>query len=76
MSIPQSLSKPVFLHNVVCSKTDLNLLECSFSKYTGNINRVQDAIVNCELREYTLNIYVLLPLAIIIIMYCREEYLE
>ena len=53
-SIPQSLSKPVFLHNVVCSKSDLTLLECSFTKYSGNNNNVQDIVINCKLREYTL----------------------
>ena len=50
-SIPQALSKPVHLHNVVCSSTELNLLECSFSKYTGNINDVQDVIVTCQQRK-------------------------
>ena len=50
-SIPQALSKPVHLHNIVCSSTELYLLECSFSKYTGNINDVQDVIITCKQRK-------------------------
>ena len=47
-NIRQSLSKPVYLHNVKCSSSDLSLLECGFTRYTGNINDVQDAIVVCQ----------------------------
>ena len=47
-TIPQSLSKPVHLHNIVCSSRDLTLLECSFTKYSGNINDIQDVIINCQ----------------------------
>ena len=50
-SIPQALSKPVHLHNIICSSTDLHLLECSFSKYTGNINDIQDVIITCQQRK-------------------------
>ena len=47
-SVPQSLSKPVYLHNVICSRSDLTLLECSFTKYSGNINDIQDVIIHCQ----------------------------
>ena len=50
-NIRQSLSKPVYLHNVKCSSSDLSLLECGFTRYTGNINDVQDAIVVCQKRK-------------------------
>ena len=47
-SIPRALSKPVYLHDVVCSSSDLNLLGCSFSKYSGHVNDVQHAIITCQ----------------------------
>ena len=47
-TVPQALSKPVYIHNIVCSSRDLTLLECGFSRYSGNINDVQDAIVACQ----------------------------
>ena len=47
-SIPRALSKPVYLDNVVCSSSDLNLLGCSFSKYSGHMNDVQDVIITCQ----------------------------
>ena len=50
--VPQSQSKPVYLHNIVCSRTDLTLLECSFTRYSGNINDVQDAVVICQQRKH------------------------
>ena len=47
-SIPRALSKPIYLENVVCSSSDLNLLECSFSKHSGHVNDVQHAIITCQ----------------------------
>ena len=47
-SIPQALSKPVYLDNVVCLGSDLNLLGCSFSKYSGHVNDVEHAITTCK----------------------------
>ena len=52
LSIPRALSKPVHLHNVVCSSTDLNLLDCSFSKYSGHVNDVHFATIACHLCKY------------------------
>ena len=52
LSIPQALSKPVYLHKVVCSSSDLNLLGCSFSKYAGQVNDVQNAAIACQQRKY------------------------
>ena len=50
-NIPQSLSKPVYLHNVKCSPSDLSLLECGFTKYVGYTTDVQEAIVVCQKRK-------------------------
>ena len=66
-TIPQALSKPVYLHNIVCSRRDLTLLECSFTKYAGNINDFQDVIINCQERKYTIHCYTL--------YYCRSTWL-
>ena len=53
-TVPQALSKPVHLHNIVCSSRDLTLLECGFTKYAGNINDIQDVILNCQECKYTI----------------------
>ena len=54
-TVPQSLSKPVHLHNIVCSSRDLALLECSFTRYSGNTNDIQDVIINCQERKYIMH---------------------
>ena len=51
ISIPHAVSKPVYLHDVVCSSSDLNLLGCSFSKYSGHINDIEHAVVACQKRK-------------------------
>ena len=38
------------MHNVICKPSDLSLLECGFTRYTGNINDVQDVIIVCQKR--------------------------
>ena len=55
-AVPQALSMPVYLHNIVCSARDLTLLECNSTRYSGNINDIQDMIVTCRQRKY--NTYV------------------
>ena len=52
LSVPQALSKPVYLHKVVCSSSDLNLLGCSFSKHSGQVNDVRHAAIACQQRKY------------------------
>ena len=47
-SIPQSLSKPVHIHNVVCQPTALTLDKCSHERYSGNGNDVTDVIIICQ----------------------------
>ena len=55
LSIPHVISKPVYVHDVVCSSSDLNLLGCSFSKYSGHINDIEHAVIACQKRkDYTL----------------------
>ena len=51
-TVPQALSKPVYLHNIVCSSRKLSLFECSYTRYSGNINDIQDAIVTCQQRKH------------------------
>ena len=51
LSIPHAISKPVYLHDVACSSSDLNLLGCSFSKYSGHINDIEHAVVACQKRK-------------------------
>ena len=53
-TVPRSLSKPVYLHNIVCSSKNLALLDCSFTRYSGKIHDIQDVIVNCQERKYLL----------------------
>ena len=46
--IPQSLSKPVHLQDVVCSGNELELLECQFKPYNGVFNDANDIIIKCQ----------------------------
>ena len=50
-SIPQSLSKPVYWHNAMCSGNELTFLECRLSPFTGNINDVTDVTIMCKKRK-------------------------
>ena len=51
LSILHAISKPVYLHDVVCSSSDLNLLGCSYSKYSGHINDIEHAVIACQKRK-------------------------
>ena len=51
LSIPHAISKPVYLHDVVCSSSVLNLLGCSYSKYSGHINDIEHAVIACQKRK-------------------------
>ena len=55
-AVPQALSMPVYLHNIVCSSRDLTLLECKNTRYSGNINDIQDMIVTCRQRKYNTHV--------------------
>ena len=50
-SIPQSLSKPVHFHRVACQNTSLTLHECSYTRYSDDINNITDVIVYCKERK-------------------------
>lgn len=47
-SIPQSLSRPVHIRNVVCQRTALTLDKCSYDRYSGISNDVTDVIIVCQ----------------------------
>ena len=50
-TVSQALSKSVHLHKIVCSSKELTLLKCNSTRYSGNINDIQDAIVICQQRK-------------------------
>ena len=50
-TVKQSLSKPLFLRNVVCSPADRTFKECSFIKNYENMNNDKDDIVFCQKRK-------------------------
>ena len=48
-SVPQSLSKPVHMTDVVCSNSALTLLECNYSLHSGYyINNITDTALSCN----------------------------
>ena len=51
-TIPVALSKPVYLHNIKCTRRDLTLLECGFTRYTSDTKMVQDATTKCQQRKF------------------------
>ena len=46
--IPQSLSKPVFFQDVVCSGNELEFFEGQFQPYNGVFNDAPDIINKCQ----------------------------
>jgi deleted-in-malignant-brain-tumors protein 1 len=48
LSIPTAPSKPLYYHSVKCSRRDLSLEECGFTKYTDLTKTYPHTVVKCQ----------------------------
>ena len=54
-SIPVALSKPVYLHNIMCTSRDLTLHDCGFTRNTNDKKTGQDVVTKCKERKFLIH---------------------
>ena len=57
MFLPVAASRPIFWENVVCSGTELTLLDCSYDSTRDGNDHSRDMIVHCQQRKVTQNLH-------------------
>ena len=56
---PATASRPIFWESVVCSGTELTLLDCSYNSIGDEGDHSRDVIVHCQPCEIRISYYVI-----------------